>query len=375
MVLDAIRRHLHRRFDFEVASTADAGLVTLGNAGPFAVVVAGHRLPTLDGARFLATVRAVAPLASRVMLAEAVDAPAVSMAINEAAIHRMITLPVRPADLGEALDAAVERHRTVSAEQMLIEAEGAVVDTLVEIVALANPRAGERARRLQSLVGALSERLELTDRGTIEAAALLSQVGAVALTAETENRLARGEMPTLSEAKVLRALPAVADEILGRLPMLDEVRRIIRHHHRDVDDGQSADSVPFGARVLRVACEYDAALVTGCTEYAAVGQLLQRSESYDRSVLDALKQVVLGEGQSEPTSVTVDELTVGMTVLEPVVTANGLKLVQRGAEMTPTMLRRIRRYAEVGDGLIEPIAVRVTSTPTIEPADRQAAVG
>src|SRR6185295_17007361 len=60
-LLEGIALHLGRRYRLVTATSAEEGLVAIRERGPFAVVVSDMRMPGMDGARFLAEVRDLAP--------------------------------------------------------------------------------------------------------------------------------------------------------------------------------------------------------------------------------------------------------------------------------------------------------------------------
>ena len=60
-VLDSYARLLHRDFHVETAVGGEQGLEAVKSKGPYAVVVSDMRMPSMDGAHFLAQVRAIAP--------------------------------------------------------------------------------------------------------------------------------------------------------------------------------------------------------------------------------------------------------------------------------------------------------------------------
>ncbi|MGA9668861.1 MAG: response regulator, partial [Terracidiphilus sp.] len=60
-ILQGYRRILHREFSVSTANSGEQGLATIRTAGPFAIVVSDMRMPSMNGAEFLAKVREKAP--------------------------------------------------------------------------------------------------------------------------------------------------------------------------------------------------------------------------------------------------------------------------------------------------------------------------
>src|SRR3990172_5070619 len=121
MVLEVLTLHLRTRFDLLTSTSGASGLERLKYDGPFAVVV-------------------------------------------------------------QAVIAAVEQHRLIQAERVLLEQTlSGAIKMLTEVLSIANPVAFGRAVRLKRLAEQLCDRLEVSVRWHIEAAAQFSQIGCITL--------------------------------------------------------------------------------------------------------------------------------------------------------------------------------------------------
>ena len=69
-ILQALARQLNSRFDVRTAQSPEEGLQTVGQNGPFAVVVSDFRMPGMNGIQFLAEVKKASPDTVRVMLTD-----------------------------------------------------------------------------------------------------------------------------------------------------------------------------------------------------------------------------------------------------------------------------------------------------------------
>ncbi len=144
-ILDGLRRQLRKRFSVSTATSGAAGLDALESQN-FAVVVSDMRMPGMDGAAFLAQVRARYPDTVRLLLTGQADTQSAISAINEGQIYRFLTKPCPPDMLLSALDSAVELHRLVTAEKELLEKTlRGTVQTLTSTLSLAHPQAFARA--------------------------------------------------------------------------------------------------------------------------------------------------------------------------------------------------------------------------------------
>src|SRR5271165_3497434 len=110
------------------------------------------------------------------------DLEATIAAVNEGHIYRFLSKPCSPEQLLSAAEDGLKQYRLVSAEKVLLEQTliGSV-KMLVEVLGMVNPTASSRASRLQRYAEELSTALGLEPRWQWGLAALVSQIGFVAL--------------------------------------------------------------------------------------------------------------------------------------------------------------------------------------------------
>jgi response regulator RpfG family c-di-GMP phosphodiesterase len=341
-MLAALGRTLRTHYDVVTAAGPEAALARLAAEPPFAVVVSDLRMPGTDGAALLARVKALAPDTVRVLLTGEGDLGGAIAAVNEGQIFRFLVKPCAPPTLLGALGAAVEQHRLLTAERVLLEQTvHGCIKALTDLLAIAQPASFGRATRLKRLVEALAVELDVPDRWQAEVAALLSQVGYVVVPSEMAERMHRGERLTLAEQGLVRRLPRLAEQLVASIPRMEPVRAILLHQHAPY--ASEGPPVPIGARLLRIAQDFDELEARGMTAASALDLLERREGRYDPAVLDAMRRV---RGVQERRSV-VDEMRLaevrpGMIFATDVVGANGLLLVARGQEVTPSLLERVR---------------------------------
>ena len=122
-LLEGLRRQLRGTFELTTALGGHEGLDLLRTAGrgSFAVVVSDYQMPRMNGASFLASVRDVAPDATRMLLSGQADLNGVASVVNQGGVFRFLMKPVSRDVLTEALRAGVEQHHLVIAERELLE--------------------------------------------------------------------------------------------------------------------------------------------------------------------------------------------------------------------------------------------------------------
>ena len=364
-VLEGLERQLGWDYDVTTAGGGQQALALLrSDPDPFAVVLSDMNMPEMDGATFLASVRSVSPDSTRVLMTGCGAMTVAVDAVNRGQIFRFLTKPCPTDVLRGAVEAAVEQHRLVTAERVLLEQtlRGAV-ETLAETLALANPGAFGRATRGRRHARALLDALEVPERWPVEVAATLSQVPCITLPADTLNKICVGRSLTAAERKMVDELPAVAERIFAPIPRLDAVRKILRYLAKRYDgggppaDGVAGDDIPLGARILLVAFDYDALETGGMTADRALAVLHGREGRYDPRVLAAFAALRSGAGGRGPIrEVGLRELRTGMVVAEDIHARTGAVIVPRGHEVTWALIQRLTNFA-LGIGVTEPVRV------------------
>ena len=367
-VLAGLARTLRPHYDVVTAVGAAAGLEAVAAGPAFHVVVSDLRMPSMDGAAFLGRVRRLMPDATRVLLTGQADLPGAMAAVNEGQIFRFLLKPCAPDALCRALDAACAQHRLVTAERVLLEQTlNGSIKALTDLLALVRPAAFGRATRVRRHVTALAERLAVHERWPVEMAALLSQVGCLTLPPQLADRLyAHGTPPgaargaatgatfpsatfTREEQAAIARLPEVAERLIADIPRLEPVREILRRQgDRWQDarpDARQDHAPPLGARMLRVALDLDELETHGVATPHALSALEARTGWYDPALLRALRELHAAAAPRQIVrEMRLADVAVGMSFAADVVGANGVLLVARGQEVTPSLVERIRSY-------------------------------
>lgn len=119
------------------------------------------------------------------------------------------------------------------------------------------------------------------------------------------------------------------------------------------------EGIPVGARILKVALDYDAVESRGKTVHDAVRALEGTRGAYDPAVLSALVELRTSLGKSSPLQeLTLVNVRPGMLLASDVKSKSGLLLVARGQVVTTEMLERLRNVA-ARMGVAEPLTCQV----------------
>ncbi len=354
-VLQAFRRQFRKSFQVETAPNGTEALEIIDTRGPFAVIVSDMRMPGMNGIEFLNLAREWAPQSVRIMLTGNADQQTAIHAVNEGSIFRFLCKPCPPEQMLAALQAGVRQYELVTAEKELLEKTlSGSVKVLTEVLALTNPLAFGHAARVHRLVKRLCARIKVEPAWHALVAAMLSQIGCVTVPQRTLEKVYRGERLTAEEREMLDAHPATGRDLVANIPRLEPVARIIAYQRKGFDgsgvpiDGVAGEEIPLGARVLRVALDYDTLRWSGLDDVDAFVELRAHAGRYDPQVLAALEAVIGFEETLEVREVALEQLEEGMTLARDITTSTGALLVSKGQEVTCALRRRLSNFARHG---------------------------
>lgn len=350
-VLEGLTLHLRRKYQVSSASTGAEALELLAKE-PFAVVLCDMRMPGIGGIELLARVRKEFPDVTRMLITGAGDVESAAAAINEGQIFRFLSKPCPAMLLMAAVEAAVEQHRLVTAERVLLEQTlHGSIKALTEVLALTNPACFGRATRIKLQVSSLATKLRMREKWQLEVAAMLSQLGYVSLPPDTVEKVYYGEALSDLEQKMVAKVPTVTEQLLANIPRLEVIREILATYPKPPKRITPGDDpkkvlVERSAQILRVAIDFDALEAQGASTTLALDTMRGRNDKYDPGVITALAGLkgtaaVYDEVRELPLS----GLRVGMVLAEDVKMLGGSSLlVARGFEVTEGFVERVRNF-------------------------------
>ncbi|MBI5863893.1 MAG: response regulator [Planctomycetes bacterium] len=370
-VLAAFQRQLNERFDVSTAPDGEAALKLIAAAAPFAVIVSDMRMPGMDGVEFLAAAKRHAPDSVRVMLTGNGDQQTAIEAVNEGHIFRFLNKPCTPESLAQTLEAGIAQYRLVTAEKELLQKtlRGAV-ELLAEVLSLTNPVAFGHASRVKRLAARLCKHMRVEPCWQIEIAAMLSQIGCVTIPPDTLAKAYRGEALETQELQLLDAHPGVGADLIRHIPRLEEVAGIVAYQRKCFDgsgtprDDVSGEAIPLGARILKIAADYDQLCWGRNLGPGAILELQERNDCYDPAVLIAFAELLAADHQFELREFTLAEVMPNAVLAEDVKAPDGRLLIAKGQELSPSMCQLLHNFAD-RQGLRSAIRVRayVAATP------------
>lgn len=369
-VLSAFQRSLRKRFEMDTATSGAEALEMLKNRGPYAVILSDMRMPGMDGVELLSRAREAAPDAIRMMLTGNADLQTAIEAVNKGAIFRFLNKPCEPETLALALESAIRQHELITAERDLLEQtlKGAL-DVLVDMLALVDPVAFGRSQSLGALAQKIGKVMELPSPWILGIASILSQIGTLTVPAPLVAKAKSGGLLTAKEREAYNRIPEIGATLIRHIPRMDEVSSTILYMHKNYNgtgfpmDTLKEEGIPIGSRILRVATDYLDLLEKRQETEGVLQEMEQKHAWYDPRVLRALALAVsvpdeILEDERQAQEVTLEELEVGMILVDNVETREGIPVVTAGTRISFTHMERLRNFAHLV-GLREPFRVRV----------------
>ncbi|WP_243312744.1 HD domain-containing phosphohydrolase [Fundidesulfovibrio agrisoli] len=355
-ILNTFRLTLRRHFDVRTALGPEEALRMVAEEGPFAVVVSDFKMPRMNGIKLLSLIGEGSPNTVRVMLTGYADVDSAIAAINEGHVFRFLTKPCSTELLIRTLEACVEQHRLVTAEKELLRGTlRGSIKILTEILSLVNPEAFGRAERIKRTVTDTVEELGLGAAWKYELAAMLSQIGCVSVPEDILHRKYAGEKLSAEEQQIYDMRISIAVSLLSNIPRMDEVSQIIACQSRGLCPEQSP---PLGARLLKLAQDFDDLLQRGLTRDAAAAELSKGRQGYGEEVFLAFERTVLRQEGYELLQVPLSGLAPGMILAQDARTPEGVLVLAKGLELSGYMLGRLTSLSRTR-AIQEPVNVLV----------------
>jgi response regulator RpfG family c-di-GMP phosphodiesterase len=376
-ILEAVRRSIRGPYEIVTALGGEEGLRRVDQGPPFTVVVSDLRMPVVDGMLLLKHVRERAPETIRILLTGNADTEAAIAAVNDGQLFRFLTKPCPGSVMRSALAAAMEQHRLITAERVLLQQTlRGSIRALAEMISLVHPQVSAHTSRVRRLVVEVGTRMQAEDLWQIEVATLLAHLGWVTLPTSTVAKLHLGAELAPGEDMIVRRVPEIAAQLLANIPRMEEVQSILMYQNAGYD-GQGSpvpsilgERIPLGARLLKAATDFDMLESRGLSAAEAIGTMQAHASTYDPNVLRTLHEMQQGLTITGVVrQMAVSEVVPGMVFAQDVVDTHGTLLVARGQEANESLLRHLHDYQ---DAALQARRVLVM-TPSAHPEARTAA--
>lgn len=372
-LLAGLERQLRGTFNIVTAEGGPIGLQELQENGPFAVIVSDMRMPEMNGIQFLVKASEVCPDAVRMMLTGNADLETAMHAVNEGNIFRFLTKPCQKETMEWALVDGIKQYRLVMAERDLLEntLKGSI-QVLTSILELVNPLAFSRTSRIQNYVSQICIRLNIEDIWQYELAAMLSQIGCVAVPSDTLSKVYAGSDLADEELQMFREHPQLGRQLLSNIPRLEKVSEMVSGQligaQETTSDSDTLPSDPglLGAQILRTAMDFDSLISRGKSATQALGEMKSGNYNYYLEILQTLREIQVAQVEMQSKVVSVHDLNDSMILAGDIRTQSGALLAAKGQKVSISVRKLLMNYVEQRT-IQETVSVLIPSGKIKEP--------
>lgn len=370
-VLAAIHRQLRKHFNILPALGGPEGLAAVAKYKP-AVVVCDMRMPEMDGVTTLVEIEKRSPETVRIMLTGNADQETAIEAINRGRIFRFLNKPCSEQILRQAIEDALQYHRTITAEKTLLQQTlTGSVRAMADILSLVAPEAFGRSARVKQWARPMADELGLSSWWELELAAMLYPIGLISAPPQVLEKAAAGTQKlTAAEKDILERTPDVARRLLMHIPRLKGVANIVGLQDRGYDGtgvperGPVGDAIPVEARAMKVLKALAELTPADVPTDAVVAKLSERPEAYDPKVIAAAHRLwgIGARAKNDAAvgkrmSIALDTLLPNDLLLAPIMLASGKMLLSEGIRVTSAQIERLRNIRSL-EPIQEPIAIQ-----------------
>ncbi len=372
-ILNGYRRTLHKHFKLRTALGAELALETFKKEGPFAVVISDMKMPVMTGIQFLKKIREMDTNTVRMIITGHADLNSAMEAINEGHIFRFLTKPCSPETMARSIEAAITQYKMATAEKILLEETlKKNIEVLTDILGMVNPTAFGRASRIHRYMVQISKIIHVNDSWEFETAAMLSQIGFLALPPSLLDKVYSLEEMDAKEKKMFFEYPKIGADLIRDIPRMENVAKIIELQLQDFQNFRSSQFsteeeklVHLGAQILRCVLSFDEKVSRGLSQEAAIAILKSKKYRYNPKIVALLNQLKTDINYKVTKKLSVNELDKRMITLQEIRSKDGLLLVAKSQEITPAILERLTRFQKE-IGVKEPIEVALMDEEEVD---------
>ena len=354
-VLRVVAACLRNHFEVETVSFPSIALEMLGTGPEFAVIVSDLAMPDMDGIEFLERARKLSPRSVRVMLTGHPNLNQAIRAVNRGNIFRFLTKPSEPEVLLSVLEAATRQYHLEQAERDLLHKTLAgSVSLLSELLTRASPKAFGRSCRVRPLAAEIAKKMDRHKAWVIDLAAMLCQVGCIAIPSSVVEKALSGERLDEEEESLYQSHSETAYSLLRKIPRLEEVADTVRYQQKHFDgeglpyDDTHGQAIPLGARILKATLDFDQLVQVGESPGSAIEKMRRRKGWYDPEILDHLKPGTVEEVSAKRTEVSLEDLEIGAVLAADLTTKGGAVLLAKGQRITESNKAGVVQLASAG---------------------------
>lgn len=310
------------------------------------VVLLDIMMPVMDGYTVLAEMKKDPNLRQiPVIMITAVDKTKSVVHCLGKGADDYLTKPFEEEVLKARVKGSLEKYRLLRAERDFFQKTlRESLKVITDILSVVNPLAFGRASRIRLLVKQIAVCMQVKKAWELDIAAMLSQLGCVTVPPEILEKVARGKPLVPEEKGIYDKHPEVGCSFIEHLPGLGGIAKMVQHQNRHYksSDAPTTEAIPFGARVLHVAIDFDILISSGLEPREALDKIGQRKDYYDPQVVEAL--TVVTKKSFKTHFVSFQNLELGMILAQDIRTAGNVLLAAKDQEVSVFLRDQLRNF-------------------------------
>ncbi|MBR5304653.1 MAG: HD domain-containing protein [Candidatus Gastranaerophilales bacterium] len=265
--LQLLKRTFRGKYKILTASNGLEGLETLkNNLDDICLIVSDHKMPIMEGTKFLEEANIIAPDVIKILLTGFSDIEIITDAVNKCNLFQYILKPFNPDELQEIVRNGLDKFDLASSKSLILKDLKELFYKTIKSIASAldakDPYTHGHSMRvtLYSIILAKEYNVKESELEHIETAGLLHDIGKIAI---PQAILCKPGRLTDDEFAIMKSHPSNSEKLIASIKKLHEVSPGVKHHHERWDgkgypDNLAGENIPFSARVIAIADTYDA---------------------------------------------------------------------------------------------------------------------
>lgn len=265
--IQLLKRTFRGKYKILTATNGLEGLQILkDNINEISLIVSDHKMPVMEGTKFLEEANLIAPDVVKILLTGFSDIDIITDAVNKCNLFQYVLKPFNPDELQEAVRNGIDKFDLVSSKSLILKDLKELFYKTIKSIASAldakDPYTHGHSMRvtLYSIILAKELNLPQEQLEQIETAGLLHDIGKIAI---PQSILCKPGKLTDDEFSIMKTHPINSEKLIASIKKLHEISPGVKHHHERWDgkgypDRLQGEEIPFSARIIAIADTYDA---------------------------------------------------------------------------------------------------------------------
>ena len=265
--LQLLKRAFRGKYRILTASNGLEGLETLkNNINDISLIVSDHKMPIMEGTKFLEEANVIAPDVIKILLTGFSDIEIITDAVNKCNLFQYVLKPFNPDELLAVVKTGLDKFDLASSKSLILKDLKELFYKTIKSISSAldakDPYTHGHSMRvtLYSIILATEMGLPGSQLEQIETAGLLHDIGKIAI---PQAILCKPGKLTDDEYVIMKSHPNNSEKLIASISKLNSVSPGVKHHHerwdgRGYPDRLEGENIPLSARIIALADTYDA---------------------------------------------------------------------------------------------------------------------